>query len=683
MGVVALGKLLFKLDKELLDLNAMEMDEGLAHFLQDVKKDSSGRFEMVNDRGISRKFTVDWEGNTLHGRGIKGFFSPYHASYLLIEKTNDGEIMVSSPDDSEHDKSNQDSFAKNERFEVVLSGMKGFKQDDEKWFQLFQISQQFQLNTNDSSLLCIPHIREFEPFEYQMKSVKSIINRFKGRALLSDEVGLGKTVEAGMAMLEYIMRGLVRKVIILTPPSLVQQWENEMKRKFNQDFIKADDPAFKKRGEDAWSHYNKVIASISTAKRKQHREQIFNEHYDLVIVDEAHHLRNRSTQAWKFVNGISKKYIFLLSATPVQNHLEELYNLITLLKPGQLRTYNYFKKNFIDSSDGIEAKNVDKLKALLSEVMIRNKRSNVDVQFTKRKAYTSIVELASEEHDLYDDISTFIRNKYREDNPSISRFQLKTLQERMGSTYTSMLQTLDSLVTNNEKLSAFDRKALTRFSNRARDMIAKEADHNPKVEKLITILRDFNDKMLIFTKYKKSQVFLANVLKEQGFKVAEFHGGLKRQEKEEQITFFKEKADVLVSTEVGGEGRNLQFCNGMINFDLPWNPMAIEQRIGRIHRIGQTRDVFVYNLVAKDTIEHYILDLLDRKINMFELVVGEVDAILGDIEDDSDFSDLVMKAWAESDDKENIQKELEQIGDKLFENKQRLLKQKQLDDRLF
>jgi hypothetical protein len=311
MEVVALGKLLFKLDRDLLDLHAMEMDERLAHFLQDVVKDSSGRFEMVNDRGVSRKFTVDWEENTLHGRGIKGFFSPYHASYLLIEKTNDREIMVSSPDDSENHKSSQDFFGGSDRFEIVLSGMKGFKQDAETWFQLYQVAQQFQLNTSDTSLLCIPYIREVEPFEYQVKSVKSIMNRFKGRALLSDEVGLGKTVEAGMAMLEYIMRGLVRKVLILTPPSLVQQWENEMKRKFNQDFIKADDPAFKKRGEDAWSHYNKVIASISTAKRKQHREHIFNEHYDLVIVDEAHHLRNRSTQAWKFVNGINKKYIFL------------------------------------------------------------------------------------------------------------------------------------------------------------------------------------------------------------------------------------------------------------------------------------------------------------------------------------------------------------------------------------
>src|SRR5690625_1449645 len=116
--------------------------------------------------------------------------------------------------------------------------------------------------------------------------------------------------------------------------------------------------------------------------------------------------------------------------------------------------------------------------------------------------------------------------------------------------------------------------------------------------------------MIVFTKYESTQKYIADLLKEKGFKVAEFHGGLKRKDKEKQITYFREDADVLVSTEVGGEGRNLQFCNGMINYDLPWNPMAIEQRIGRIHRIGQERDVFVYNLVAKDTIEYYILDLL-------------------------------------------------------------------------
>lgn len=203
---------------------------------------------------------------------------------------------------------------------------------------------------------------------------------------------------------------------------------------------------------------------------------------------------------------------------------------------------------------------------------------------------------------LYADISTFIRNKYREASPSISRFQLKHLQEQMGSTFTQVGQTLHRLA-ENQKLSDFDQKALLRFSKRASTITAAESTDggNPKVRQLVSILNNFDDKMLVFTKYKATQRLLADLLKEKGFKIAEFHRGLKRKEKEKQVAYFKEDADVLVSTEVGGEGRNLQFCNGMINYDLPWNPIAIEQRIGRIHRIGQTRDVFVYNLVAKDT----------------------------------------------------------------------------------
>ncbi|WP_335871118.1 DEAD/DEAH box helicase [Bacillus sp. 2205SS5-2] len=675
-------KHLFKLDKELLDLQAMEMDESLLHFFQRFEG-VPDTFEMVNDRGVTRKFTLNWDDKTLRGRGIKGFFSPYVSEYLFIEQTPDGIIRISA---AESRKPKTDEFAitpaNKERIETVLSAMTEFKQAPEKWFQLYQMSQDFQFNAKDDQLICLPYIREAEVYQYQLNTVKAVMNRFKGRALLGDEVGLGKTVEAGMAMLEYLMRGLAKKILILTPPSLVQQWENEMKRKFNQDFIKADDPAFKKMSGGGWSHYNKVIASIALAKRKNHRELIFDQHYDLVIIDEAHHLKNRNTEAWKFVNGINKKYIFLLTATPVQNHLEELYNLITLLKPGQLKTYSYFKKNFVESNDGIEAKNVDKLKGLLSDVMIRNKRSNVDVQFTKRKAFTQTIELPPAEKELYQEISLFIRTKYKEEKSSLNRFQLKNLQEQMGSTYTSVLHSLETLSTN-KNLVETDQQTLKEFVSKTKKIVNDESVQNPKIQQLISILTDFNDKMLIFTKYKSTQAFLARVLKENGFKVAEFHGGLRRKEKEDQVTFFKEDADVLVSTEVGGEGRNLQFCNGMINFDLPWNPMAIEQRIGRIHRIGQTRDVFVYNLVAKDTIEDYILNLLDRKINMFELVVGEVDAILGDVEEKEDFADLMMNAWVLSDNPAEIERELDQIGDKMFENKQKLLKQKKLDEYLF
>ncbi|GGJ97046.1 putative ATP-dependent helicase YqhH [Lentibacillus kapialis] len=668
---------LFKIDKELLDLQAMEMDDALCTFFQQMNI-AEDKFEMENDYGVKRKFSINWDEQLLQGRGIKGFFASYNSAYLWISLTADHRIMVSAQEDI----ATIDELHNQNHAQTVLQNLAHFNNHDNAWFQLYKSAEKFQLNPNDNQLLCLPYLREMETFDYQIKTVKSVLSRFKGRVMFSDEVGLGKTVEAGMAMLEYIMRGLARKILILVPPSLVQQWEQEMKRKFNQDFIRADDPAFKKMGDAAWGHYQKVIASIDTAKRKNHRSPISQEYYDLVIVDEAHHIKNRRTQKWQFVNAINKKYIFLLTATPVQNHLEELYNLITLLKPGQLNTYSYFRKHFVEGKEGIEAKNVDKLKSLLADVMIRNKRSNVDVTFTNRTAYTRTVTVSQPERTLYDNLSTFISNNYERQGNILNRFRLKNMQEQIGSNINTIIPSLEGLATN-EKLSAFDRKAMQRFLDEARSIASDNTAGHKKAKEVASILQEFDGKMIVFTKFSATQQYLSNFLKNCGFKVAEFHGSLRRKEKEEQVTYFREEADVLVSTEVGGEGRNLQFCNGMINYDLPWNPMAIEQRIGRIHRIGQERDVFVYNLVAEETIEYYILDLLDRKINMFELVVGEVDAILGDMEEKEDFSEMIMKAWVEAEDTGDVEAELNEIGETMLQNKQKLIKRRNLDDTLF
>ncbi|WP_286170885.1 DEAD/DEAH box helicase [Lentibacillus populi] len=656
------------------------MDDTLIHFFRETQI-ADEAFTMENDQGLRRKFTIDWDEKLLQGRGIKGFFASYTEEFLLVVHTEDNRIVVCRQDDSLPVDA-ENTLHHKERAQQVMESLSSFSNNAEKWFQLYQIAEQYRVQPSENELLCLPYVRELETFDYQVKTVKSVLSRFKGRVMLSDEVGLGKTVEAGMAMLEYVMRGLARRILILVPPSLVGQWENEMKRKFNQDFVRADHPDFKKHGQNAWAHYSKVIASIDTAKRKNNRESIFKEQYDLIIVDEAHHLKNRTTQKWQFVNGINKKYIFLLTATPVQNHLEELYNLITLLKPGQLRTYSYFKKNFVESKDGIEAKNVDKLKGLLADVMIRNKRSNVDVTFTKRTAYTRTIDMTNDEKALYNNLSLFVRERYHVKHPVLNRFQLKRLQEQIGSSITSVVPSLERLSVN-EKLTEFERKAMKRFLDEAKTIAENTSGSRTKVDELVSILTEFNDKMIVFTKFAATQKYISNVLKDRGFQVAEFHGAMRRKEKEEQVTWFKEEADVLVSTEVGGEGRNLQFCHGMINYDLPWNPMAIEQRIGRIHRIGQENDVVVYNLAAKDTIEYYILDLLDRKINMFELVVGEVDAILGDLEEKEDFSELVMKAWVDSQTKADVEAELDQLGEVMLKNKQKLAKQKHLDDRLF
>ncbi len=161
--------------------------------------------------------------------------------------------------------------------------------------------------------------------------------------------------------------------------------------------------------------------------------------------------------------------------------------------------------------------------------------------------------------------------------------------------------------------------------------------------------RNPDEKKLIFVHYRDTLDHLADLLTREGLAFARFDGSLSGLDKDAAVARFRDEVPVLLCTESGGEGRNIQFCNTLINFDVPWNPMAIEQRIGRIDRIGQQREVFVFNLVTRGTLEERILHLLDDKISMFELVVGEVGAILGNLEEDRDFADLMLDAWLQDD----------------------------------
>jgi superfamily II DNA/RNA helicase len=153
-------------------------------------------------------------------------------------------------------------------------------------------------------------------------------------------------------------------------------------------------------------------------------------------------------------------------------------------------------------------------------------------------------------------------------------------------------------------------------------------------------------------------------------------------EKDAAVERFRDEAPLLLCTESGGEGRNLQFCNTLINFDLPWNPMSIEQRIGRLHRIGQTREVFVFNLVARHTLEEYVLRVLDEKINMFELVVGEIDAILGEMEDEQEFAEMVFSTWVETTEQERAGA-FEELGERMVKARRQYEEVKSLDEKLF
>jgi SNF2 family DNA or RNA helicase len=544
-------------------------------------------------------------------------------------------------------------------------------------FELSRRAARFATSVGFDNLISLPMLHDVELLPHQLKTALTVLRRFRGRALLCDEVGLGKTIEAGMILLELLMRKLARRVLILTPSSLVEQWHGEMSRKFGLDFITYDDPLFKERGRAAWATFDRILASYHTAKREPHRSAITEQEWDVVIIDEAHHFRNRNTLLWKFASALHKKYILLLTATPIQNNLDELYNLVTLLQPGLLSTAKRFQQQFVDRRDKLQPRNLDQLHVLLTEAMVRNRRSNVSVRLMRRYAQTLRVTPSPAERALYVDVTRLIKDHLaREDSP-LSRMALITLQKELGSSTLAAAATLER-VASADSLPIAEAQALRALAERARVPI-----ESAKVARLLDLLRDFPDKIVIFTQFRHTQDFLHQALTQAGESVARFHGGLPRLAKEEAIRAFQGPARILLSTESGSEGRNLQFCHALCNFDLPWNPMRIEQRIGRLSRIGQTHDVSVFNLVSADTFEAELLYLLEAKINLFELVIGEIEMILGNLDEEREFEDIVLDVWLASADKDQFRTRMDELGNRLIEAKQTYLKQREYDDRLF
>jgi len=521
---------------------------------------------------------------------------------------------------------------------------------------------------------------DVQPFPYQIETAQKVLRRFRGRALLGDEVGLGKTIEAALVLKEYLLRGLVRKVLILTPPSLVDQWAEELAVKFGLNFPTHEDAEFRALGSDAWEKYDQVIASLNTARSGDNARAILRQRYDLVIVDEAHHLKNRASVTWQFVNQIDRKFILLLTATPVQNSLDELYNLITLLKPGQLRTPAAFKKEFVTRGDPRLPRNRARLQELLFDVMVRNTRSQVALNLPRRYATTVRLALSPPERELYEAVTAFVRREHPRVGHSdrgVNRFTLETLQMEIGSSSYAVLPTLTAMAENPR-----NRPEHVAELRRLIDL-ARSVGSNAKAKALLDLLRATREKVIVFTKYLPTLHYLARIIAEAGISTAVYHGSLRASDKTATIAAFETQKQVLLCTEAAGEGRNLQFCNTMVNYDLPWNPMRIEQRIGRIHRIGQERDVHIHNLSAEKTVEDYVLWLLDSKINMFELVIGEMDMILGNLADERDFAEIVADLWLGAANHLEAEQRFRRLGDELVRAKEEYLKVQDYDEAVF
>src|SRR5262249_55896669 len=254
---------------------------------------------------------------------------------------------------------------------------------------------------------------------------------------------------------------------------------------------------FRARGAVAWKEFDLVIASMHTAKREPHRSAITARHWDLVIVDEAHHLRNRQTQLWRFANALQTQFTPLLTATPLQNNLEELFNLVTLLEPGLLRTARKFQKEFVDRCDKLMPRNLDELHRLLAEVMVRNRRSTVGLQFTRRWAYTERLTPSPGEQELYEGVAEFVRQHLpgAGGKGKLTRMALMALQRALGSSSQAAAGTLERLA-ETPGLPASERDTLLRLAERARGLT-----DSAKADRLLRLLEEYPDKIVVFTQF--------------------------------------------------------------------------------------------------------------------------------------------------------------------------------------
>lgn len=523
-------------------------------------------------------------------------------------------------------------------------------------------------------LISLDSLRGVEHFPHQIKACLRVLRKLNGRAILADEVGLGKTIEAGIVLKEYLLRGAVRTVLVLVPASLCEQWRGELWEKFELDFVVSRGPA------GQWGRHPLVISSLETARHERHRRRVRGANYDMVVVDEAHRLRNHLTLGWKFLNDLNPRYLLLLTATPVQNDMRELYNLATLVRPGTVGTFSQFRRDFLTGHDKRTPRNTPRLRTLLESVMIRTRRSDTDLTFQPRKVETVWVTQTPSERTLYKHVSEFVAEAVHADVGAPGKphyFTLMVLQKEMGSSWAAARSTLDRLSQNPDGL---DQKRLRALCAKADEACAAPSKVRSLLRKMATLK---GEKAIIFTQFRSTQDTIVGALREAGYDTVVFHGEMGWKEKEESLENFRQSAQVLVSTEAGGEGRNLQFCRIVINYDLPWNPMRVEQRIGRVHRLGQDKPVRVINLAARGTIESYVLEILDQKIRMFELVVGEMEEILGTWQPQGSFEDEVFKRWTESKNPRVRRKRFAELAQHLMVARRLYQKQKDRQNWLF
>ncbi|PYO59903.1 MAG: helicase SNF2 [Gemmatimonadetes bacterium] len=541
------------------------------------------------------------------------------------------------------------------------------------WYELRREAERIALVPGFDRLITLD-ANAIKELPHQIDVAQRVLRDMGGRAILADEVGLGKTIEASIIYKELAIRGLARRALILTPASLVGQWQGELEEKFFERFDTPTDPDDWQRGT-----ITRAIISHDRARSRRHAEEILRHRWDLVIVDEAHKVKSHRGATYQFIEKIERDFILLLTATPLQNDLRELYNLITLLRPGQLGTWQEFKSEHLVSGDHRQPRDPEALRALTHEVMIRTRRSSVvdDLNLPPRRPRHPEVKLTRAEADLYQRTTEFLRRLYREGfiqpaeqedtedgaprrrrtKRGILQLAVIHLRQRLCSSSRALAESLAHLA-ESERISPQYRAIAKQLAKRAEGIKT-----HAKLDVLTKLLKETPDRLVVFSDHRPTIQLIEERVKRLGRQPIVYWGAHSTADRDKRIRAFHEDTrSVLIATRAGSEGRNLQFCNVLVNYDLPWNPMVVEQRIGRLHRIGQTREVHIVNLAAAGTIESYILQLLDRKIKLFELVVGELDLILGEFGGAQEFEGRLAKEWLAAESEEDFARRVEVLG---------------------
>ena len=555
-----------------------------------------------------------------------------------------------------------------------------------------------------------------DPLPHQVEAVYGHVLKLpRIRFLIADDPGAGKTIMAGLIIKELKLRHLINRTLIVAPGHLKDQWRRELKERFEESFRIMDRAVLDSvPGENPWSRESQIITSIDFAKQDDVMPAIAATPFDLVIVDEAHKMaayqygdKTKRTSRYQLGRTLSKSSIHLLflTATPHKGDPENFRLFLDLLEPGFFATSEMVAESISERDNPLFIRRVkEDLKDFDGAPL-----------FLPRHVSTLAFDLgveSPEEKELYNRLSEYVNGQYNKaltkDRRNNVAFALVILQRRLASSTFALVTSLDrrkarlaellqgaverkrnenvldfetvddmseedrwqeeeiwealSVAENREELGR-EIETLESLATTARAIIAQESEI--KLRELRKTLDDLetrfpSQKILIFTESRDTLVYLQGKMEGWGYSVTVIHGALRLEERIEAESEFKNQTQILIATEAAGEGINLQFCHLMINYDLPWNPNRLEQRMGRIHRYGQTKEVFVYNLVAKDTREGEVLTALFNKIEEIQSALGsdKVFDVLSDVLYGVNLSQLLVEAAANARSTEEILAEL-------------------------